>query len=505
MKIRKCLPFAALALCLAVLAIESCDKLVTERIVDSVFVYENIRAEFVVATGYTDSGCVGLTTRFADRSAGPVDQWIWNYGDNTADTVVKDTFTNYEVLDSALSPEHTYDFSGTYDVSLTVSRDTTGGTAVDTRSKKRLVIVGTNIDSFVATPDSGCPGMEVTFTPQGTGGIETYLWNFGDPSSGSSNNSSDSMPTHVYDSVGVYSVTVTVNNPECGSKVLVYDSLITVSSCPTAGFTVDTNGFCVPQTVTFTDASVPYDGTVLTEWKWHFGNGTTTTNTTGAQVSTEYVTARDYVCTLYVRSDSGHWGIYTDTITGYADPAADFTALSPTIACKVPGRQFQVKFQAQLGGSVDTLIWRFGDGDSVRDSVLSDTTVIHAYTDTGFYTVSLTAKGECGDSTVAKDSFVIVSLPLPVETADFQVLPSVGDSSTNFWFKDNTAGTQIYERIWDFGDGTADTVNDILTTTHKYAQTDTVPDTLTVSLRVTNGCDTAEASHDVILNPIIEE
>jgi PKD repeat protein len=69
--------------------------------------------------------------------------------------------------------------------------------------------------NFTFGPNNACAGVPVTFTNTTTACPSCdYEWDFGNPSSGSSNTSTANNPTHVFDAVGngnvVFNVTLTV-------------------------------------------------------------------------------------------------------------------------------------------------------------------------------------------------------------------------------------------------------------------------------------------------------
>ncbi|MES2589698.1 MAG: gliding motility-associated C-terminal domain-containing protein [Bacteroidota bacterium] len=54
---------------------------------------------------------------------------------------------------------------------------------------------------------------DVSFTNLSTNCSTTYLWDFGDPASGNSNNATSNTPIHTFSSPGTYTVTLTSNGP----------------------------------------------------------------------------------------------------------------------------------------------------------------------------------------------------------------------------------------------------------------------------------------------------
>jgi PKD repeat protein len=70
------------------------------------------------------------------------------------------------------------------------------------------------IAGFTFTPNNVCAGSTISFTNTTTysGGGVVYSWNFGDPSSGASNYSTATHPTHTFNTTGVYTVTLVASS-----------------------------------------------------------------------------------------------------------------------------------------------------------------------------------------------------------------------------------------------------------------------------------------------------
>jgi PKD repeat protein len=114
----------------------------------------------------------------------------------------------------------------------------------------------------------------VQFTDQSTGGVTSWLWNFGD---GYTSNVED--PIHYYRSNGSYSVTLSVTGLGCEDSLTKKDYIrVGVTPTPTApptsslchaDFSAYPTELVGVQEVQFTDNSI---GTI-TSWKWDFGDG----------------------------------------------------------------------------------------------------------------------------------------------------------------------------------------------------------------------------------------
>lgn len=110
----------------------------------------------------------------------------------------------YQWSDNSTSATFTATTAGPYSVTATDQN----GTASES------VTVGTGnppTAGFTAVASTGVVTVNNTST-----GAGTYLWNFGDPSSGSNNTSTQASPVHTYGANGTYTITLTVTN-SCGS------------------------------------------------------------------------------------------------------------------------------------------------------------------------------------------------------------------------------------------------------------------------------------------------
>ncbi|MCJ7570866.1 MAG: PKD domain-containing protein, partial [Candidatus Thermoplasmatota archaeon] len=117
--------------------------------------------------------------------------WHWNFGDKTADSNMQ-------------NPIHTYTEPGTYTAKLTVISD--GETATDTAQ----VTVYDIDELFVTINDANTlVGVETMFVVSIKGGTPPYIvnWDFGDGST-----SQETNPIHIYNNLGVYTVTITVTD-----------------------------------------------------------------------------------------------------------------------------------------------------------------------------------------------------------------------------------------------------------------------------------------------------
>lgn len=149
--------------------------------------------EVPLKAGFAASPTLGkapLQVQFTDQSTGDITSREWDFdGDGTVDS-------------TAQNPSHTYDTAGTYTVSLTV-RAADGSD--DTETKVGYIRVGELLAGFTASPTSGIVPLAVEFTDQSVGEITSWAWDFGDGGT-----STEQSPSHTYNTVGTYTVSLTV-------------------------------------------------------------------------------------------------------------------------------------------------------------------------------------------------------------------------------------------------------------------------------------------------------
>lgn len=229
------------------------------------------------------SGFSPMTDTFTDTSTNSPTSWLWNFGDGTTSTVE--------------NPTHVYIAPGTYTVSLTA----TNAFGSDTNTKTAYVTVTSQqgsapIASFTSNVTSGPEPLTVVFTDTSTNTPTSWAWNFGD-----GNTSTAQNPTHVYTTVGSYTVTLLVSN-SFGSNTVTRNGYITVSNSvsnkPVSEFTASPTVGFRPLIVHFKDTSTGSP----TSWEWNFGDRTFNFSQNPTHV---YMAPSRYNVTLTVRNASG--------------------------------------------------------------------------------------------------------------------------------------------------------------------------------------------------------
>jgi PKD repeat protein len=472
---RICLLVIALLIVTLAYLLPGCDTLVTEKTV--IIEAGHPIADFVAEPTLCCSPC---TVEFADSSRGPRQVWIWDFGDN------KDS-----VDDSTPNPVHIYDTAGIYHVMLTILDTTVQDTGRDTEVKNYYIIVGAASADFDAKPDTACSGQEIIFWPPESGSIFRWEWHFGDDSSVTFTDTTPDSITHIYDSVGSYWVKLTVTDT-CGSRT--DSNQVIISICPEVAFSAtypdDTmllSEGCKPLTVDFHDVTDTGGHGPLQTFHWDFGDGH---QESGLPDVTHVYDDTGTFVVVFTASSGGPEVTATDTIRVYDSTTAAFIAESPTSSCYWPGRQFQVKFKSQSLGKIDTMIWHFGDGDTLY----SDSNPVHAY-DPGVYICSLEVYGICGIDTMA-DTFAMADSVILADVFDTVILsitPPTGDTSVMFTFADESEGI-ILSRKWVIDTITVDNAPKEIP--NKFTDTGWYY----ISLTISNNCDTAEVTDSVYVS-----
>ncbi len=167
--------------------------------------------------------------------------------------------------------------------------------------------------NFSGTPTSGGVPLTVNFTDLSTGAT-SWSWNFGDTGTSTLKN-----PSHTYNSVGTYTVSLTATN-SYGSDTETKTNYITVSAVqvPVANFSASATTIQAGGSVTFTDLST----NTPTSWSWTFTGGTPSTSTSKNPTVT-YSTAGTYTVSLTATNSAGS---DTETKTNYITVTAAYCA-----------------------------------------------------------------------------------------------------------------------------------------------------------------------------------
>ncbi|MEN7550598.1 PKD domain-containing protein [Rapidithrix thailandica] len=319
----------------------------------------------------------------------------WNFGDGSPELLTQDAETTHE-----------YTQNGIFSVTLTVLDPELGCEA--TYSVENQVAIQPLVADFEVTNISnGCTPTEVTFENTSTLINDTQIvtWNYGDGESETGPATELRNPSHVYTSSGVYSVTLTIDDPVngCTDEVTRTD-IVEILEGPVAAFTADNTGACAgPINVNFTNQS-----TNAVEWYWDFGNGQTFDGQNPGSIT---FNEGSYTVTLIVVGANGCADTLQQTnFITVKEPVADFTAFD--VGGCAPDFFLNLVDSSSSPVGIASYDWKVINsrtGVEVATSTAKDPTL--QVSDTGTYHVELTITTPDGcTSTEIKENYVKVGV-----------------------------------------------------------------------------------------------
>ena len=385
---------------------------------------------------------------------GDIVSYKWNFGDGSPN----------ETLPTPLI-EHKYSAYGNYTVTLVV----TDNDGLESYIQKTVTVIDYPTANFTYSPDTPLVGETVTFDasesePNG-GTIVSYNWDFGDNSAPV--NTTSPTTTHAYESVGNYTITLTVVDSE-GLADTVSGSIIVINY-PIANFTYSPSYPLVNETVTFDASASEPDGGTIVEYFWDFGDGT---NATGVVVTHAYKEFGTFLVNLTVTDSEGLSNSQIQEINVRQHPEATFV-YSPTLPLIGETVTFDASGSKPNGGTIVSYSWDFGD-----NTTGSGVTVTHVYSDYGTFNVVLTVTDDEGLS----DTYIGTIRVIIAPTANFTYSPKYPAVNQTVTFNASSSfdpDGEIVSYIWDFGDGNITTVSTPIVT-HIYKSENTYEVTLTI-------------------------
>lgn len=382
------------------------------------------------------SVCQNLSSTFTDASTvsgSTINSWTWNFGDTSP-------------LNNNQNPNYTYGSSGIYNVILTVT-STSGCQDSDTMA---VTVYPLPIVSFSAPPV--CVNNATVFTDQtliSSGTLTSWVWNFGNftPVYYGQN------PNYMYSTSGIFNVTLTVTSSfGCIGNVT---QPVNVYALPVANFT--SNNACLNSATLFTDMSTVPGGSI-TSWLWGFGDGSPVgTIQNPAHI---FLNSGAYNTSLVVTSNNGCIDTITKPLTVFPLPIVQFI-VDDSSGCATYCTQFNDASVA-LGGTITNWLWDFGD-QSLQSTLQSPE---HCYSQSGLYTIILTATTSNGCS--AKDSVADLITVYPVPDAEFTFSPQTASTLNSVVsFTDLSVGASAW--MWNFGDIQDMTLSYLENPTHNYS------------------------------------
>jgi PGF-pre-PGF domain-containing protein len=389
------------------------------------------------------SGNAPLTVTFADASTGSPTAWAWSFGDGGTSAVQ--------------SPTYTYSVAGTYTPSLTVSNAYGSNTLV---SSTPITVSSTTpiVADFSSNIVLGKVPLSVQFTDTSTGGPTTWSWDFGDGT-----NSTLQSPTHTYQAIGTYTVTLRAGVGTSLSTAT-KTNYITVGNGLQAAFSASPGQGVAPLTVQFTDASI---GTP-TAWLWDFGDGTTSTLQSPGHT---YSLVGNYSVRLTASSGTDS-NTSSPVLINVASTVFSGTSVVDFNSNITSGNTpLTVQFYDLCTWNPEAWEWDF-NSDGVVDS--NEKNPVCVFLNPGTYTVTMKAGNSTAWGNITKSNYITVGEGLK---AGFTASPTSGDVPLTVQFNDTSTGS-VSSWLWDFGDGNTSTSQN---SSHTYYASGTYSVTLNAS------------------------
>lgn len=237
--------------------------------------------------------------------------------------------------------------------------------------------VGVLPSATILSPDSVSVGQPVQLSADiGGSGPTVQQWNLGDGRYFRAEN-----PTTIYAGVGQYEIELQVSNPV---GMTTATTLIDVVASPNAHFELSDTTPAVGQPVLFQDRS---GGVAPLTYLWDFGGGF---ELGSAEMLHQFDAPGIYDVRLRVANDAGESETLMSVVVG-EPPAADMVLPDSGIEGELIGG-------TALGDeSIIQYAWSMGDG-----AIYAGDRIKHRYSDSGGYTVSMTASNDYGDTVISR-------------------------------------------------------------------------------------------------------
>ena len=415
---------------------------------DDYVVITAVEADFDVES----PACMGEPIDIDNNSVGG-SQYSWAWGDNTNG--------------GGASPSKSYAAGGTYTITMTA----TSGNCTDSHTE--TVQIQEITPSFTSSPNYICEAPYITnYTNTSTvniGSIASHIWRWGieheDPTITSlvDSNQVDSIDRNeLY--MGYFDDTlIVISDIGCTAKTTVSNNVLLEDF--EVLFSISPNRGCAPDSVDFTDLTVPTASYPITSWFYELGNGTTSTlqNPSGIY----FQDTGCYESKLIVENSFGcRDSLIKVPPLGIClgnQPVAQ-AAFTEDSICGSDSAWF---YNVPVSTFANEWFWNFSDGTNVGGD-----TVNVKFVDTGWIDLQYVVGHYGCYDTVDYDSVIYIKGPIVKFSADFDC-----DTPMVRWFNPYVFNG-VTDFYWDFADGSPlDSVNE--NPVHLYTTSGTYNITLT--------------------------
>ncbi len=458
----------------AITTVSGCTNTVISE--TEILVQPNVVADFAASETIT---CAGIPVTFCTEMEEST-IYAWNFDDNTGWQIT--SFPQDCIV-------HDYLDTGYFDVTLSVYNLACNALI----HLENYIYIGGPVALFDF--DQDCTSLDVVYFTDTSIDADSLVWDFGD---GSPLVINDPTPSHVFPSLGTYTVTLYAYNFTTGCE----DIRTTVVSTELPEIHLAAFPFqgCAPLSPNFSTL----DYAQYPHWDVDFGNGTTLTADWNPllniwQVYTYwpdgqssystfsfnsnwwpdvvYTQGGYYDITLNVVDESGcaYSSIKEDRIYVYNDQF--FSDFDPVI---IEGCDSVLIDFVPLGNFLDTWTWTFSDGTTSTE--LNPT---HQFLPPWDYTFEATFTAEDNFGCSSTVTHVIDLVPPPVP--DFTVLTNPNCIGDTIFIENNSTGS-IAGYYWDFGDPAsgADNLTSDIHPWHIFSQNGDY--TICLTVENTQGC-----------------
>ena len=341
------------------------------------------------------NNCVPIDVVFQDSSINPI-SWDWNFNNGFSSNSQNPTqqFINFPFDSIQLNIT---DINGCVD------------------SIKKAIVNDFNAE-FIASDTILCAGTNITFIPVSEI-VNSFQWDFGD-----GNISSDSVPSHIYQSPGIYDVKLIASDGQgCIDTTILYNYIEVKQVI--ADFSHISNGNCPPVITSFTNLS-----SGASNYNWDFGDNL---NSTIVNPAHTYTTGGYYDVSLISSDNFG---------------CADTLAINNLVY--IPGPVLDFDIDQVFGcdsltisitnNSSNTSNYLYNFGDGATSNLQSPS---YTYSNPGSYQISLVGEDSAGCQVAFTSSEIItvdVSPILSYQISDTNLCIGESFSITNNSIFSNT-------------------------------------------------------------------
>ncbi len=344
----------------------------------------------------------------SQNSSGGIATYDWKFGDSVSDTPA--------------NPSHSYSAGGNYVVDLIV----TGANSCKNFSNQTISVFNSPVANFqlpAASPVCTNQGYLLSNSSTFDAGSGTqWEWRL----NGTLVSSQQDF-TVQFNSNAAQQIRLKALLPGCENELI--KDIAAVVTGPAVNFTA--NDGCQGSAISFNNSTTGADAGYV----WNFGDGGTSTvpNATHA-----YASAVVFQATLTASNSAGCQNFLTKPIRIYSKPVPDFSVGLPPFSCSGTSTPIQNNTPALTDSNIASWNWQFGDTSNPTSTQQNPS---HTYSNSGIYTVGLTALSDRGCSSTFSKMITIAASPV----ADFTMSTACINQSTKFT---DASNGNVQSHIW---------------------------------------------------------